>query len=55
VLIFHQKKMDFIHMVEMKVPTRQLTEPTSVITGELYTNIPQKNVKSLFREKGKNK
>lgn len=55
VLIFHQKKMDFIHMVEMKVPTQKLSDPKSVITGELYTNIPQKNVKSLFREKGKNK
>lgn len=55
VLIFHQKKMDFIHMLEMKVPTKKLADPESVITGELYTNIPQGNVKSLFKEKGKNK
>lgn len=53
ILIFHQKKMDFIHMVEMKVPTKKLADPESVISGEFYTNIPQGNVKSLFREKGK--
>ena len=53
VLVFHQKRMDFIHMVEMKVPTGKLAEPESVMTGELYTNIPQSNLNSLFREKKK--
>jgi hypothetical protein len=51
VLVLHQKKMDFIHMVEMKIPTKRLTNPESTITGELYTNIPQGNLKSIFREK----
>lgn len=51
VLIFHQQKMNFIHMIEMKVPTRKLADPKSTMTGELYTNIPQGNLDSLFREK----
>lgn len=53
VLVMHHQKMDFIHMVEMKVPISFLATPTSTIYGELYTNIPQSNLKSIFREKKK--
>lgn len=53
VLVFHQKRMDFIHMLELTIPTRQLSDETSTLTGELYTNIPQSNVNSIFRERGK--
>ncbi len=51
VLIFHQQRMDFIHMLEVKVPVRALADPQSTIFGELYTNIPQENVKSIYRER----
>ncbi len=53
VLIFHHQKLDFIHMIDIKVPTKQLADPKSTIYGELYTNIPQGNVKSLLREQRK--
>ena len=53
VLIFHQKRQNFIHMLELKVPTRELFDEGSVMTGDLFTNIPQDNVNSIFRENGK--
>ena len=53
VLVFHQKRLDFIHMLELKVPTKELYDEKSVMTGDLYTNIPQDNIKSIFREKVK--
>ena len=53
VLVFHQKRLNYIHMLELKVPTKDLFDDKSVMTGDLYTNIPQDNVKSIFREKEK--
>ena len=53
ILVFHQQNLNFIHMLEVKMNTSKLTEPTSTITGDLYTNIPQNNVNNLFREKDK--
>lgn len=53
VLVFHQKRQDFIHMLELKIPTKNLFDEESTMTGDLYTNIPQDNVNSIFREKGK--
>ncbi len=51
VLILHQQKMDFIHMLEIKAPVEALADPQSTFFGELYTNIPQENVKSIYRER----
>lgn len=53
VLVMHHQKMDFIHMIEMRVPASTLATPTATLCGELYTNIPQGNLKSIFREKNK--
>ena len=53
VLVFHQKRQNFIHMLELKIPTKDLFDEDSTMTGDLYTNIPQDNVSSIFREKGK--
>lgn len=47
-LVFHHPKIDFIHMFIVTVPTYQLFKNGGTITAELYGNIPQKNVKSLF-------
>ena len=47
-LVFHHPKIDFIHMFIVTVPTNQLFKNGGTITAELYGNIPQKNVKSLF-------
>ena len=50
ILVFHQQRLDFIHMLDLKVDTQKLTDDTSTISGDLYTNIPQGNVKNIFRE-----
>lgn len=51
ILVFHQQKLNFIHMLELKIDTRKLTDATSTISGDLYTNIPQGNVNNIFRER----
>ena len=53
ILVFHQKRVDFIHMLELRIPTKQLFDETSTLVGDLYTNIPQSNVNSIFRERSK--
>lgn len=53
ILVFHQERMDFIHMLELRIPTSQLFDESSTLMGDLYTNIPQSNVNSIFRERGK--
>ena len=53
ILVFHQQKMNFIHMLELKADTRKLFDPKSTFYGDFYTNIPQNNVKDIFREKKK--
>ena len=50
-LILHQKRQNFIHMLDLKIPTMNLFDEESTITGDLYTNIPQDNVNSIYREK----
>ena len=51
ILVFHQQRLNFIHLLELKVKTSKLMEPSSTISGDLYTNIPQTNVNDIFREK----
>ena len=51
VLIFYQQKVNMIHLLELKMDTDNLFESQSTLYGELYTNIPQGNVKNLFKEK----
>lgn len=53
VLVFHQKRINFIHMLLLEIPSNQLFVDASTFTGDLYTNIPQSNIKSLFRERTK--
>lgn len=55
VMIFHQERRNFIHMLELKISMENLFDEESTLTGDLYTNIPQGNVNSIFREKGKQK
>ena len=50
-LVFHQQKLNFIHMLEMKANTQELFDAQSIIYGNFYTNIPQTNVKELFKER----
>lgn len=51
ILVFHQRRMNFIHMLELKVETQNLFDTNSTILGDFYTNIPQNNVNDIFREK----
>lgn len=51
ILVFHQRSLNFIHMLELKVKTSKLFDAKSTISGQLYTNIPQNNVNDIFREK----
>ena len=47
-LVFHHRRMNFIHMFTVSIPTNQLFEKDGVITADLFGNIPQSNIKSLF-------
>jgi hypothetical protein len=38
-------------MLDLRIPSSQLFDKQSTLTGDFYTNIPQHNVKSIFREK----
>ena len=49
-MIFHHRKLDFIHMFILEATPEQLFSPQSVIEAELYGNIPQSNIKSLFKK-----
>lgn len=51
ILIFHQKRLDYIHMLDIRIPSVLLFDKTSTLKGDLYTNIPQHNIKSIFKEK----
>lgn len=51
ILVFHQRSLNFIHMLELKIKTKKLFDVDSTIYGDFYTNIPQNNVKDIFREK----
>ena len=51
ILVFHQRSLNFIHMLELIVKTKKLFDAKSTISGDLYTNIPQNNVKDIFRDK----
>lgn len=55
VLVFYQKRLEYIHMLELRVSADQLFDKKSTLTGDLYTNIPQHNIKSIFREKDQTK
>ena len=55
VLVLHHPRQNFIHMLRLKLPTRKLMTADSTIEGDLYTNIPQRNVKALFSEKQQTK
>lgn len=50
IVVFHHRRLDFIHLIQVSIPTARLTEATSTIEAELYSNIPQSNIKSLFNE-----
>ena len=53
VLVFHQRRLNYIHMLELRVAMNQLTRPDGMLTADLYTNIPQNGVLNVFTERKK--
>ena len=53
VLVFHQRRLNYIHMLEVRVAMDQLTHPDGMLTAELYTNIPQTGLLNVFTERKK--
>lgn len=52
-LVLHQRKLNYIHMLTLVTNTMDFFNPTSTISGDFYTNIPQNNVSDIFKEKNK--
>lgn len=50
ILVMHHPKRNYIHMLELDLPTQNLLGEAT-ITAQLYSNIPQDNIKSLFKTK----
>lgn len=51
VLVMHQRRLNYIHMLELRIKLSQLFEPEGMVSAELYTNIPQGNVLNVFTER----
>lgn len=51
VLVFHDPNKNIIHMFEVSADTRVLVKNKALIEANLYSNIPQDNIRSLFKEK----
>ena len=47
-LVFHHRKLNFIHLFTVSVPTNDLFEDGGLVTANLYGNIPQTNIRTLF-------
>ena len=49
-LVFHHPKLNYIHMLQMTISIPRLLDPEYTIDADLYSNIPQDNVKSIFHK-----
>ena len=47
-LVFHHRKLNFIHLFIVSVPTDDLFDEGGLVTATLYGNIPQSNIRALF-------
>lgn len=54
-LVMHQPKSDYIHLFVVQIPISELFKPEGIITADLYSNIPQENVKSIYSKQEKRK
>lgn len=48
VLVFHHPGRNFIHMLQMRMATGKVHDNSYTIEADLYTNIPQNNLGSMF-------
>lgn len=54
-LVMHQPKSDYIHLFVVQIAISELFKPEGIITADLYSNIPQDNVKSIYSKQEKRK
>lgn len=47
-LVMHQPKSDYIHLFVVQMTIDELFKPEGMISAELYSNIPQNNIKSIY-------
>ena len=47
-LVFRNVKLDFIHMLVFKTPMNDIFKKDGTLYAELYTNIPQSDIRNLF-------
>ena len=50
-LVMHQPESDYIHMFIVRIPIKELFKSEGMFTAELYSNIPQNNVTSIYSNK----
>lgn len=50
ILVYHQPKDDYIHMFIVETTTEELFKPSGTLKAQLYGNIPQSNLKNLFKK-----
>ncbi len=46
-LVFYEQQSKYIHLLELRMPAKQLFDPEIPLHAEFYANIPQDNIKSL--------
>ena len=49
-LIMHHQGIDYIHMLRLDIKPDAFSSKTPTAKADLYTNIPQDNIKKLFNE-----
>ena len=47
-LVFYQSHNQYIHLLELTIPTKALFVTNGIFYGDLYTNIPQGNIKTFL-------
>lgn len=47
--VFHNKKFNYLHLLIISTDKNAIFEKSSIVQGDFYTNIPQDNIKNLFR------
>lgn len=54
-LVMHQPESNYIHLFVIRMPIDELFKKEGMFAAELYSNIPQDNVKSIYSKKERTK
>lgn len=52
-LVMRQSKRNFIHMFVVRIPMGELFKKEGILQADLYTNIPQNDIKQIYTKKEK--